>query len=63
MRLGEKMMSWTRQRGHPVVMVTRLNDTFIRVEQSAFLRNSENRADRCVTDLKLNNIFRRFMII
>ncbi len=46
MRLGEKMMSWTRQRGHPVVKVTRLNDTFIRVEQSAFLRNSENGADR-----------------
>lgn len=38
--LLDVMTSWTKQKGHPVVTLKRINDTHISLEQNRFLVDS-----------------------
>lgn len=37
--LEKKMSSWTRQSGHPLITVKKINSTHILVEQKPFIKN------------------------
>ena len=55
--VGAIMDTWTLQMGFPVVKVTRLNDSAVKLTQNRFLLNAEDIFDENESQFKLAYVY------